>query len=69
MKIYEIKTTEERTYTGWYVIEAESEEDARKAFNEGNGVWHDEEYEDTTYLEILDINEWGDKLNLENDRI
>lgn len=55
---YLIKTTEEQRWTIWYVVEADSADEAEEMAK--NGEWNkiydiDNEYNETTYREILEI--------------
>jgi len=60
---YLIKVTEEQRWTIWYVAEADSADEAEEMVK--NGEWDkayeiDNEYNETTHREILEIEPYND---------
>ena len=60
---YLIKATEEQRWTIWYVAEADSADEAEEMVK--NGEWDkayeiDDEYNETTHREILEIEPYND---------
>ena len=57
MKRYIIKTVEDRTYTGYYMLDANSEDEANELFCKGEGELYDEDYEETNFQEVIEVYE------------
>jgi len=60
---YLIKATEEQLWTIWYVAEADSADEAEEMVK--NGEWDkayeiDDEYDETTHREILEIEPYNE---------
>lgn len=63
---YLIKTIELETWTHWYTVEADSGDEAMERFKKGDWlhiVDFEEEYEETTDREIVDIEPYGEDIH------